>query len=344
MRWISIFSGLMLSLPASAAITERLGEVEVTDLLLKPYFLLSEPQEGEFKLGDTSVQMTWFMDKNFQSTFRIGPKTLRNTMVHFVDEADDSIGIVEGYGQFSSVYGQIRYGLIPVQYGVEGDWQERELFFPRSLLFKSRILPLRDIGAMYSVQHNGYFSSFSVFNGEGDSNPDGRMWYAAKWGWNQEDRLKIGVSGLTGTSKPESTTGLNDPIASVNVENEALWRMGTIYALWTPSQWKTLLEFTMGELVQDDKVQGKFSGGHFDIMYDTPSWSGLLRYDYLEPDTNTDLDIIKEVSVGVIFKNAKQTSWIKLIGTKRIEEGRQRPDDQLRLVWQLTPLVDTPVR
>ena len=249
MRWISIFSGLMLSLPASAAITERLGEVEVTDLLLKPYFLLSEPQEGEFKLGDTSVQMTWFMDKNFQSTFRIGPKTLRNTMVHFVDEADDSIGIVEGYGQFSSVYGQIRYGLIPVQYGVEGDWQERELFFPRSLLFKSRILPLRDIGAMYSVQHNGYFSSFSVFNGEGDSNPDGRMWYAAKWGWNQEDRLKIGVSGLTGTSKPESTTGLNDPIASVNVENEALWRMGTIYALWTPSQWKTLLEFTMGELV-----------------------------------------------------------------------------------------------
>ena len=79
-------------------------------------------------------------------------------------------------------------------------------------------------------------------------------------------------------------------------------------------------------------------------MYDTPSWSGLLRYDYLEPDTNTDLDIIKEVSVGVIFKNAKQTSWIKLIGTKRIEEGRQRPDDQLRLVWQLTPLVDTPVR
>lgn len=330
---------------AEAAITERLGDVQVTDLLIKPYFLLSEPQEGEFKLGDTSFQMTWFMDQNFQSTFRVGPKSLRNTMIHFEDEADDSIGIVEGYAQFSSVYGQIRYGLIPIRYGVEGEWQERQLFFPRSLFFKERLIPLRDLGAEYSTQHNGFFTSFSVFNGEGENNPDGRMWYSAKWGWNNPDRAKIGFSGLTGTTKPASTTGLLDPIASVDVEREAQWRMGSFYALWTPSEWKTLLEVHLGELVQDEEVTGKFSGGHFDIMYDSPSWAGLLRYDFLEPDSNTDLDAIREYSVGVIFKNAKQTSWIKIIGTKRFEEGNnQVPNDELRLVWQLTPLIDSPQR
>jgi hypothetical protein len=111
--------------------------------------------------------------------------------------------------------------------------------------------------------------------------------------------------------------------------------------LWTPSEWKTLIEVTAGELVQDEKVTGKYSGGHFDIMYDSESWAGLLRYDSLDRDSNTDEDAIREISIGIIFKNAKQTSWVKIIGTKRYEEGeRQIPNDQLRLVWQLTPLID----
>jgi hypothetical protein len=324
-----------------AAITEQLGTVGVTDLLIKPYFLLSEPQKGEFKLGDSSVQMTWRMDQNFQSSFRIGPKSLRNTMIHFEDEADDSIGIVEGYAQFSSVYGQIRYGLIPIQYAVEGEWQERQLLLPRSLFFKERLNPLRGLGAMYSVQHNGFHSSFSVFNGEGENNPDGLMWFAGKWGWQKFDNLKVGISSLTGESNPTSTTGLADSVASINVEEDALWRQGTFYFLWTPSEWKTLIEVTAGELVQDEKVTGKYSGGHFDIMYDSESWAGLLRYDSLDRDSNTDEDAIREISIGIIFKNAKQTSWVKIIGTKRYEEGeRQIPNDQLRLVWQLTPLID----
>ncbi|MEO0336572.1 MAG: hypothetical protein AAF202_09260, partial [Pseudomonadota bacterium] len=160
-------------------------------------------------------------------------------------------------------------------------------------------------------------------------------------GYQKVDNLKVGLSALTGESNPTSTTGLADRVASVDVEQDALWRQGTFYFLWTPSEWKTLIEVTAGELFQDEKVAGKYSGGHIDLMYDSASWAGLLRYDALDIDSNTDNDAIREISVGVIFKNAKQTSWVKIIGTKRFEEGeRQIPNDELRLVWQLTPLID----
>ncbi|MCB0407740.1 MAG: outer membrane beta-barrel protein [Bdellovibrionales bacterium] len=335
-----LFVALIITFSRSLfAITENLGQVEVTDILIKPYFLLKEPQEGEFQLGDTSFQVTWFLENQFSSKLRLGSKTLRQQMGRYSVQREEDIGIVEGYAQYASVYGQARFGMIPISYGAEGSMEERQLFFQRSLLYKQRIVPLRDLGFEYSVQHRGWYSDLKVHNGEGETNPDGRMWMTANWGWKDRNKLKAGIAAMTGTTKPSSTTGVTDTLAGVDVNKEAKWRMGTAFIQWFPSEWKTLLEFTMGELKQDKKIEGKFAGGHVDVMYDTPRWAVMARWDYLNPDSDASNDLKRETSVGFILKNESQTSQLKFIGTKIVEDGQKIANDEFRLVWQLTPLV-----
>lgn len=322
-------------------VTEQLGTVSLTDVLLKPYLLLKEPQEGEFRLGDSSMQVAWFLDKTFQSRIRLGPESLRNQMARYSDSLQDRIGIVEAFAQYSSVYGQARFGMIPLSYGAEGALEERELFFPRSLFFKNRVFALRDIGFEYRVQNKGYFSEFKVFNGEGETNPDGRMWFIANWGWKDRDKFSAGLAGMTGTTKPSSTAGIADTLAGVDVNQQAKWRMGTVFLKWYPSAWKVLLDFTMGELIQSDDIQGKFAGGHLDFIYDQPTWAVMTRFDYFDPNVEASQDLKRESSIGIILKNHNQTSQVKFIGTKVVEDGNQISNDEFRLVWQLTPLVET---
>ncbi len=325
----------------SQAMTEKLGQVELTDVLIKPWFELREPQEGEFQVGESSVQFTWFLESHFQSKIRIGPKTLLNPMARFNIRPTTDIGLVEAFGQYSSLYGQVRAGMIPLNYGAEGSLTEAELYFPRHNLFEQRVIPLRDVGFEYSVQHNGYYSDLKVHNGEGESNPDGRMWVSGNWGWKDRSKFQVGLAGLTGTTKPVSTNTSGDTLANVDEAQEAHWRMGTFFIRWFPGQWKTLLEVTMGEVEQgpDDKVMGRFKGGHFDLIFEKPLWAVMARWQYFEPSSESKNDLQRETSVGVIFKNFSQTSRLKIIGTKIMEDGNKVANDELRLVWQLTPLV-----
>lgn len=338
--FLLILKAFLISSP-TFAITEKLGRVELTDVLIKPWFELKEPQEGEFQIGDSSVQFTWFLENHFQSKIRIGPKTLLNPMARFNTPPSTDIGLVEAYGQYSSLYGQLRAGMIPINYAAEGSLSEAELYFERHKLFEQRVLPLRDMGLEYSVQHNGYYSDLKVHNGEGQTNPDGRMWVTGNWGWKDRNKFQVGLAGLTGTTKPISTSTSADNLANVDEAKEARWRMGTFFLRWFPSEWKTMMELTMGEVTQGegDHVIGKFAGGHVDLIFEKPLWGMMARWQYFNPNSEAKNDLQRETSIGFIFKNASQTSQLKLIGTKIVEDGVPVANDELRVIWQLTPLV-----
>lgn len=323
----------------SHAAVEKLGRVELTDVLVKPTFLLEEPQEGEFQFNESSLEFSWYLENQFQAVVRLGSVSLRNPMARFDGPVTEDLGLIEGYAQFSSVYGQVRAGLIPLQYGAEGAMNEREIYFQRSLLIQNRVLPLRDIGFEYSVQHNGYFSDLKVHNGEAGDNTDGRMWVTGNWGWKDREKFKVGLAGLTGTTKPLATSASGDTLANVDPLKASKWRMGTAFVQWFPSEWKTVLEWTMGEVEQDDKVAGKFSGGHVDLIYEQPRWAVMARWDYLEPNTELAQDLQRQTSLGFMLKNKSQTSQLRFIGTKVIEDQAKQPNDQLWVIWQLSPLV-----
>lgn len=327
--------------PPSFAMTEKLGSVELTDVLIRPSFLLKEPQEGEFQLGQTSVQFTWHIEKHFRSKVRIGPKKMWGPMGRFNTAPSNDIGLVEAYGVYTSLYGEVKGGMIPIAHGAEGAMGASKLYFPRSILYENRVIPLRDMGVEYAVQHNGYYSDLKVHNGEGPDNPDGRMWVSGNWGWKDRNKFQVGLAGLSGSTKPVSTNTSGDDLANVDETKEAHWRMGTFFLRWYPGVWKTMLEVTMGEVEQgkDDKVVGRFKGGHFDLIYEKERWGVMGRFQYFEPNSEAKNDLQRKTTLGILLKNQSQTSRLFIYGTKVVEDGAKVANDELRLIWQLTPLV-----
>jgi hypothetical protein len=81
----------------------------------------------------------------------------------------------------------------------------------------------------------------------------------------------------------------------------------------------------------------KFYVGHVDAIYDlSPSFSGLFRYDELNPNSSPN-DHTRQVSVGVGFRASHDTIATYLIGTQIFTQD-QSNSDQLLLVLRLTPL------
>lgn len=320
-----------------AARDEILGRLEVSEILLKPYFLLKESSQSEFLIGDTSFTMSWYKDDLISSRLKIGSADLINKPIHYEKNDIEDLKIVEAFAQIKGAYGEARLGLIPLDYGLEGATSEGELIFPRSLLFKYRIVGLRDYGASYKISDRGFYTRMAVHNGESDRNLDGRMWYTATWGYDGFKNLRLGMSGQTGSTKPAATSLSSDTLAGVDVNEEAKWRMAGLFAAWRPRYWTLSLEATSGDLLQN-KVTRSFYVGHLDIAYDiNETWGVQTRYDILDPNTKIKGDSQTEISLGAAYKSEHETSVIYLIATKILEETNQKANDEIRLIWRVTP-------
>lgn len=322
---------------AFAARDEILGRLEVSEILLKPYFLLKEGSQSEFLIGDTSFTMSWYKDELISSRLKIGSADLLNKPVHYKPAVTEDLKIVEAFAQVKGAYGEARLGLIPLDYGLEGATTEGELIFPRSLLFKTHIIGLRDYGASYKISDRGFYTRLAVHNGESDRNLDGRMWMTSTWGYDGLKNMRLGISGQTGSTKPISTSTSTGTLAGVDINKEAKWRMVDLFASWRPRYWTLTLEATMGDLLQEKEVR-KFYVGHFDIAYElSDKWGLQARYDMYDPNNKLKDDIQTEISAGAAYKSEHETSVIYLIATKILEQGKEKANDEIRLIWRVTP-------
>ncbi len=332
------FSALALGLFTldQASAREQLGKIEIDQLVVRPQFKVIEPAKANFELGESLFAVRWEMDQQISAVFTVGSRELLGTSTHFTDEVTEDLGFVETYGQYISNYGTFRAGLQPVVMGYEGNVAEADMDFPRSLIYQRRLVPLRDIGVSYAVDYNGYFTRMMVHNGESGPNKDGRPWYTGRWGWGAPDRIRVGFAGTTGTTKPESTLLSNDSLANVDPTKDAQWRMGGPFVVWTPGRWRTVFEFYLGEVVQDNDIR-KHSAGNLTMSYTGPKWFTGLRYDHFDPNHDNKTDLERHVSLAIGFTTSRRTSRVYLVGTKVFEESGQVPNDQLLLIWHLTP-------
>lgn len=320
----------------SAIASEKLGRVNIDNILLYPTYLVEEGQHSEFGLGLSSASFSWVHSQNLSAVFRIGKKSLINPALHFIDTPDDSLGIYEAFGYLSGLYGNLRMGLIPVNFGLEGSWSEEQLIFPRSLLFDQRVMALRDLGLSYQTSHNGYYTSIAIHNGESDKNLDGRMFITSSWGWMNHRNLNLGVSAQAGTTKPLSTSTVkNDFVANVDVNEEALWRIANIYTLWNPHRWYLMIEMYFGEVEQDQVT--KYHGGHGDFGYQWNSYFGtFLRYDHFDPNEKLDGDLQRQASLALRVSDKYQVNTLFVTLIKKMEQGIEINNDQVLLSWRLT--------
>ncbi len=336
MRRILILLSLVLTLPALAR--EQLGNLKVDNLVVRPQVRLLEPGKSNFELGESLFSVRWDMDTRIGAVFTVGAKDLIGTSAHFASTVNQDLGFIEAYGEYNFDYGVIRAGLQPVAFGFEGMIGEADLDMPRSLLYQNRIVPLRDIGLSYGVQHNGFFTRLMVHNGESGANADDRPWYTAKWGWEKSNRWLLGFAGQTGSTKPASTSLSADTLAGVDPTKSALWRLGGPFVVWTPHRWRLAFEAHLGELDQDKDLR-KFSAGYLSLNYLGPVWFVGFRYDQFDPNHDVSGNMSRQLNLTLGRLSERRTSRLFLVLSKVFEESKQIPNDELRLVWHLTPLL-----
>lgn len=323
--------------PLSAAILrEDIGELKIHDLLIRPNFLLKEPTNGSFSIGESSFALRWELESKFGGVVRIGPRTLLNPLARYSNTVNSDIILVEAYAEYIDPYGRFRFGRVPVEFGFEGRQWERELIFPRSLLFKNRAMMLRDIGGSYEISHNNFYSGFVVHNGESDSDQDGRVWYTARMGF-KEDKFEIGLAGQTGSTKPIATALSLDTMAGNDPTKDSKWRLAGLYTAFTRKKWEFVLEAYSGEREQDHKT-GRFATGHADLGFQfSKTFATHFRYDMFDPNQKIDNDMERQGSVALVFSNKTHSSNIIIVGTKVFEENNQVGNDELRVIWSLSP-------
>ncbi len=320
----------------ATVLREDIGELKIHDLLLRPNFLLKEPSEGAFSIGESSFALRWELEQKYAGVIRIGPRTLMNIPSHYLGTVNSDVMLVEAYAEFNDPFGRVRLGRIPVEFGYEGRLWERELIFPRSLFFQNRAMILRDVGLSYEIAHNGFFTGFVVHNGEGDGDQDGQIWYTARWGY-RADKFEVGMSGQTGFTKPVSTSASGDTLAGVDPLKDAKWRIGGVHAALSGKKMEWVLEINAGEREQERKI-GKFSAAHTDLGYQlTKTFSGHLRYDQMDPNQSLGGDMQKQASVAFVLSNGTRSSNLILVGTKVIEDRHEIANDEVRIIWSLSP-------
>lgn len=337
LRWAWPILVFFYSLAALGLQREDIGLLKIHDILLRPNFFLGEGGRGSFSIGESSFALRWELEEKFSGVIRIGPRSLINPSARYSDTVADDVLLVEAFAELNHPFGRFRFGRIPVEFGYEGRLWERYLVFPRSLLFKERVTMLRDVGGSYEISHNNYYTALAIHNGEGDSDQDGRLWYTGRWGY-AEEKFEVGIAGQTGSTKPVTTSTSNDTLAGVDPTAEAQWRMGGLYLAIHNFGFDWTMEYYMGER-QQGEVIGKFAAGHSDMSIEIDRFFSVhLRYDHFDPNLKDSNDLKREVSLGLMLSNRTHSSNLLLVGTKVLEEtAGQIPNDELRLIWSLSP-------
>lgn len=344
---VSLSLILFLAFSSSFAQTfdrEKIGQLTVEEVLLRPTYVSEEVAGGTFNFGDSSFRVRWEKDKNISATIAIGSVLEKNLpVIYDKNEQEDDLGFYEAYADYKGLYGRIRAGLLTLNYGHYGSLLNLERIFPRPQIYTQRVIGLRDYGVSFYTSHNGYFTELIGHNGELDSKEqDGNIWTTARWGWSDDRRLAIQLSAQTGRTKPVSTVnGSNGATALAGWDNTAssLWRTGAFSIFWTPRRSEVVAQFFAGERVQGT-TEGKMMSAQLELIHYFGDYWGLgFRHDEFDPNKNLDGDRQTQTSMLAFVKSADSSSLLSVILSKNIEEANERPNDQILVSWRLTPFV-----
>lgn len=335
---------IILSLIGSVKVlgAEKIGTLDVSEVMLRPGLVLTEGQGMEFDLQDSRFKVGWKRDRKFSSVISIGSKSSMNLPQYFRSEnLDDDLGIFEAYAQYEGIYGRFRAGLIPLYFGHDATVSAHQRVFPRPMIYSERTVALRDFGASFYTSYNGYYTEIIAHNGEIDHKPnDGNTWLTSRWGWSNERDFRVQVSAQAGTTDKEATENGAAGLAGFDNAQDAQWRAASFFAAWTPRKWQVVYQSSSGEVEQDDN-KGRYISHQFDLThYFRPTFGMGLRYDSFDPNTRESGDQETRTSLALIFQSQDGSSAVHLIGTKRREEKNDRSNDELRLSWRLTPFVN----
>jgi hypothetical protein len=336
---LGLACGLGFATQTFAQTEERAGTLFIDEILLRPAYITRETEGGQFSLTESSFRLGWKLDGRLSATVAVGSLKQR-AVPRFYQTADpdEDLGFYEAYGQYEGVYGTLRMGLLPLNFGHDGYQKDRDLIFPRPYIYTERVVALRDFGISLSTSNKGFYTELIAHNGEvAEKEKDGDVWTTANWGWSNERNLKVQVSMQAGRTTPDSTQNGASGLAGFDASKSARWRMGAFSAYWHPLKWDVMLQTVYGEREQDQK-KGSFNAQQFDLihMY-RPGLGAGLRYEMVDPDRDMEDDAFNRTSFALIFGSEKAVSRFFFIFSNQVEEGNDVSSDEFRLVWRIIP-------
>ncbi len=322
---------------SAAHAEEKIGTLSINDVRMRATYFSQEEKGGSFDLGNSAFGVLWRKDRHWSAHFTIGDQAYRNMPIYYSNTNPSQLGLVDAYAEYNGVYGRVRAGLIPIDFGYDGTLNEVHRYFQYSQSFSRRLIALSDEGVSFYTEHDGYFTELVIHNGSIDQANDGNPWLTGNWGWSNSRNLKVQLSLQTGVVSADLTTNSTNTIAGFQPGITSRWRNGALFAEYTPLDWNVVGEIGGGEMVQNDET-GRYDYQLLQVSRDlSRNWTVGTRYDFFDPNMAIGGDAETDLSVVVALKSDDDTSKLLLEGTAPLQQTHQVHDDQLRLVWLLTP-------
>jgi hypothetical protein len=163
---------------------ENIGKIEVSDIVINPRFAYVEGRSGGFNVGDSLFGFRWTTDSPFLVQLKFGSSELIAQPLRYTiaNGQTSTFAVIEGYAQYTTQLGRLRFGRVPLGFGLEGLKTESELILPRSFISARGLVGLRDDGMSYDIDFGQVFSNWAIHNGEGTGNLDNEAWFTAQAG------------------------------------------------------------------------------------------------------------------------------------------------------------------
>jgi hypothetical protein len=335
---LCVSSGIFV--PSANAAGERIGNIRIESISFRPTLLTLEDEGGEFDLADSSFSLSWKRDNNISTFVAVGSTEERNLPIYYAAPQLDNVGFFEAYAQYAGLYGNIRFGLLPLGYSYDGRLAEQDEVFNESLLFEERVIGRRDYGLSYYVTHKGYFTELIAHNGEIDTESDGRLFVTGHWGWTDSNRWTTTMSLQTGSVQGDVSDGGTNTLAGVTNGESAKWRHGAFYVNYHPRNLNVVMQIA-GGAVEQDNYDGDYSSWLIELSHMWSKNMGFgIRIDELDPNRDLPDDKTTKTHLALMLRSNDRTSNVYLVGTKVSEEKGEVPNDELRLVWYVTPFAN----
>jgi hypothetical protein len=329
-----IFSILIFSPGVSLADGEEpkiLGsQIFLNDILFQPQARISEPSKGGVDpllwLVGVKTQFVSWVDVRGS----IGSSSLLGRP-SWSPQPTESVSLIEMKGTLHSFIGDIYAGQTLVPWGLEGQTLESQLWLPRSLLYENGVFPLRDIGAGFKTESDGFYMNIMVHNGEGgglSNNQDNRMFFTGQWGYMGPVHTNFGVSATAGH------IGLPYAQTSTKVRGGNMFFGFNIFGLGLQ------LEGSYVQTITDAATSDNFSV-HSDIEHPISNHFNFIgRWEEQNPNTRATSNVQSRVYGGLEFHSVDNFSRLFLFAVKNYENITEIPNDEIRLIWRIAPVLD----
>lgn len=324
-----------ISLAIDKLNSENLGEFKMSPMAIQIQGIGQEKKGSQFQWVDSHIGLQWFNDSNWKTELQISSEDLRSRSVFFYPKSNEYNLLRFAYIQKDTEYANFSFGRMEVPFSRLKNhigWTLPTVMEEISLWTNS------DWGVAVQANHKAYETKAMVFNGEGESDSDKRLWFAGEWKYESESEFGVLVSGLTGETDTGSTdaTGSGGPRSKAQsefhlpfdplVKSKIRFTQLAVFKKWNHSRiWGAV---TKGDIFQNE-TKKSIQHSVIETLLANRDFGLFFRHEFWQPDFSDKNYWEKRISIGGRWTSSDRLVSGYLAVTKILEETEALANDKL---------------